>query len=85
MAIFDANKELLATSQNEDFWLSDSLQTHLGTYPPNGNDVQFLPLFVNPDTDYAVMLIAQTTPEGLTAVGAFYPTHLIQQAQRISD
>ena len=82
LALFSAQDELLAASQDVGWWQSATVQRQLLAFlATNGrqSEVRFLPAFADPATGEQTVLVAVNAPGGLTAAGAFYPASLARR------
>lgn len=83
LAFFDADGELLVATNGEDIWegreVSQRLTVSGLAYDPR-YEAQFLPTFTDPSTGEDIILVASTMPDGIVAIGAFFPANLARQA-----
>lgn len=83
LALFGADGSLLATTSEPSEWELREIGLRLaesGLAQDRRNGAQFVPTFTDTGTGEQIMLIAATMPDGLAAVGAFYPANMARQA-----
>lgn len=81
LALFGADGRLLLATPPSDIWQQETVGELLAA---NGrspaNEAAFIPSFFDTAQNEWITLVAATTPEGMTAVGAFYPARLAERA-----
>ncbi|HID54452.1 MAG TPA: HAMP domain-containing protein [Anaerolineae bacterium] len=78
IALFDADGRLQATSNATPTWELTAAPDLITAIPPE--TVQFSSPFTDPLTGEEMILTIARAPDGMTAVGAFYPAVLAQKA-----
>ena len=83
LAFFNANGAILAATNDVEVWEGRDISLRLSEpnliYDPR-NEAQFVPTFTDPHSDEGTMLVAATSPDGLTVIGAFSPAKMAQRA-----
>lgn len=83
LAFYTADGSLLAASNDAAIWqerdVGQLLQTTDGARDSQSGAI-FLPVFTDPASGQSVMLVTATSPDGLTAVGAFLPENVARRA-----
>lgn len=81
LALFAPDGRLLLATPPSEAWQQKTVQALLAENGrSSANEAQFLPPFLDTTQNEWTALVAATTPDGVTAVGAFYPARLAQRA-----
>ncbi len=76
IALFDSKSGLLASSNDKATWELTVVPEHLAQTSIAPNAATFTGPFVDPISGQEMILVTATTPEGITAAGAFSPASL---------
>ncbi|MGB3715142.1 MAG: hypothetical protein WA996_12000, partial [Candidatus Promineifilaceae bacterium] len=83
LAFFNTDGKLLVATNTAEIWEGREINLRLAesgsVYVPR-YETQFIPTFTDPSNGEEIMLVAATMPDGLVAVGAFYPATLARRA-----
>lgn len=80
IAFYDAANALLASSNASATWEVTVVPQQLATRQAPSNTALFSGPFIDPGSGREMILVTSTTPEGITAAGAFSPASLAQIA-----
>lgn len=80
LALYTSDGVFLAATNDPALWQTHSIEPQLAENGRSLTTPQFLPPFFDPSSNQWMMMVMATAPDGLTAVGAFYPAHLISHA-----
>ena len=80
MALFDAESGLLTSSNETVNWEHTDLTKQMAETAVSANIASFSGPFTDPGSGQLMMLVMATTPEGITAAGAFTPAGLAEKA-----
>ena len=80
IALYDAGSDLLGTSNDSATWELTVVPEQLAAATAPPNTAQFSGPFTDPISGQEMILVTATTPNGITAAGAFSPTSLAEKA-----
>jgi signal transduction histidine kinase len=80
IALYDAGANLLASSKKTITWEPSLIQRQLAASTTLPDTAQFSGPFTDPTSGQEMVLVTATTPQGITAAGAFSPASLAEVA-----